>query len=94
MSSGISQSLIAATAASIARDKLAAFGAAVLREHRSEGGCDIDGGQLERMALAAGVLEARRVVEPCGPECACECFGAIPGSCNFIPDAVAAEIRG
>jgi hypothetical protein len=58
---GISQALVAKTAQAIAQEKLAAFGAAVLKAHRDPEPCDIDGGTLQEMAEKAGVLEQRTV---------------------------------
>lgn len=76
--------------------KLAKFGAAVLKAHRADGACDLDGGQLEHMAEAAGVLELRQMSEPCGPNCACVAIGGVdefPAPCLFMPDTIAAIVN-
>jgi hypothetical protein len=80
--------------AASARNKLAAFGAAVLRRHRNDGEpCDLDGGDVQDLAEKAGVLEQRTVVESCGEGCACAAVDALPGRCFFVPDDVAALIK-
>jgi hypothetical protein len=78
-----------------ARDKLAAFGALVLKAHRNDGEpVDMDGGDLQAMGEKAGVLEQRTMTEPCGHDCACAMFGGLPGRCFFVPDDVAALMEG
>lgn len=68
--------------------KLAAFGAMALNAHRSPYPEDVDGGTLQELAVKTGVLESRRVTEPCGESCACAEIGAIPGDCYFMPEDV------
>lgn len=63
--------------------KLARFGLAVHKEARMDGGCDIDGGRLQELAVNAGVLQERRVTEPCGDGCVCAYAGGLPGECFF-----------
>jgi hypothetical protein len=77
-----------------ATDKLAAFGAAVLKAHRGDGDpVALDGGDLEAMAATTGVLEQRTMTEPCGHDCRCAMFGGLPGRCFFVPAAVAALLK-
>lgn len=73
--------------------KLAAFGGLVLKAHREDGGCDIDGGELQRMAAAAGALEERVVTKSCGEGCACAYMDEFPTKCFFIPADVADLIK-
>lgn len=90
----ISQALIAKTAGAIAHDKLAAFGAAVLKSHRNDGEPgDVDGGALQELAEKHGLLEQRTVNEPCREGCSCAVYGDFPSTCFFIPDDVAAVLK-
>ena len=72
-----------------AHDKLARFGAAVLKACRDPQAGSLDGGDLEQMALEAGVLVTRTVTEACGEGCVCADYGAFPLDCHFAPDPVA-----
>lgn len=72
-----------------AEQKLAAFGAAVLSEHRGiHGPGDVDAATLESLAEKHGVLERRQVTEPCGESCVCAQVDNIPGQCLFVPDSI------
>ena len=75
-----------------AHDKLARFGAAVLKACRIPEIGDLDGGDLQDMALKAGVLETRTVTEPCGEGCTCADYDGFPLDCHFMPDPVAALV--
>lgn len=72
-----------------ANAKLAALGLAVLKAHRCDSGCDIDGGTLQDMAEKAGALERRTVTEPCCEQCACaDCGADFPTECFFVPEEI------
>lgn len=61
--------------------KLRAFAQAVMEGWPSEDG--IGACELEEIAVIHGLLEARKVTEPCNEECDCAVFGNLPGVCHF-----------
>lgn len=70
-------------------EKLAKFGAAVLLAHRNDGEPgNLDGGDLQEMAVKHGVLEERQVTQPCGEGCACAAVTEFPTTCYFVADDV------
>ena len=76
--------------------KLAAFGAKVFLSSRSRdgAGCDVDGGDVQDWALAAGLLEEREVKEACSPEdCICAEVSDFPTTCYFMPADVQAYLN-
>lgn len=77
-----------------ATGKLAAFGASILMVHLAlEGSCDLDGGTIQEMAVAAGVMEQREVTKPCCKTCLCAESGNIPGLCFFTTSDISPFIR-
>src|SRR5574337_1152626 len=66
------------------------FGAACLSEHR-EYISDLDGDWLQERAIEVGLLEAREMNEPCGPDCECEAF---PTECLFPRSGVSRLLGG
>lgn len=70
-------------------ETLRVFAGRVLLAHR-EHLTDVDGGDVERWALDAGLLERRTVTEPCGD--ACDCAPYLPTSCFFVTDSGRAAI--
>lgn len=69
--------------------KLAAFGAAVLRGCRIPEPSGMDGGELQDLAEEHGVIVRREVDEPCCEGCACAGAGVgFPTDCFFIPDEI------
>ena len=75
------------------RSKLAAFGAAVLKQHREDSGCDLYGDDIEELASKHGLLERRAVAGACGDDCTCALYADFPTECLFVPDDVAALMR-
>lgn len=71
-----------------AQAKLAALGLAVLKAHRCDGGCDIDGGHLQELATESGALERRTATESCGQGCVCSGMCDFPTECFFVADDV------
>jgi hypothetical protein len=73
-----------------------AFAGRVLKEHRNEGlPDDVDGGWLQDTALELGLLDERKVYEPCSEEtCVCaEVATEWPVTCFFLTEAGTAAIR-
>lgn len=68
--------------------RLAAFGAAVLRAGRIPEPADVDGGTLQELGEKAGVLVRRQVQEACGDDCACAGNTTFPTDCFYVPDDV------
>ena len=78
-----------------AEQRLAAFGLAVLEQHRD--GCgDVDGAALQDLAERAGLLCRVQVAEPCGEACACVEYDDFPQGCLRLAEDVRslAEARG
>lgn len=76
-------------------EKLAAFGAAVLRSSRvpETFGCE-DEATLQELGVEAGVLTLERcVTEPCSEDCQCSRLLALPRDCYSIPDDVFAIVE-
>jgi hypothetical protein len=76
-----------------ARDKLAAFGAAVLKKLDDPNSGCLDDDDLQVIAVEAGVFELRTVTDPCSKRCYdfdCD----LPSRCFFVPDDVAALMEG
>lgn len=69
-------------------EKLARFGALVLKAHRDPDPADIDGATLQELAVSAGVLVSREVTEPCGEGCSCALVTDFPTECFFTADDV------
>jgi hypothetical protein len=44
-------------------------------------GCDADGDEIQRLALAFGLLRSVRRDEPCGDNCRCAEYGEFPLVC-------------
>src|SRR5574337_1277710 len=66
------------------------FGAACLAEHR-ESISGLDGDWLQERAIEVGLLEAREMNEPCGPNCECDTF---PTECLFPRVGVSCLLGG
>jgi len=74
-----------------AQKKLADFGLAVIEATREELG-DLDGGELQEMAVMAGVLAPVHATEPCAEECRCAEYDDFPQECFRYPPDVRAAI--
>lgn len=71
-------------------DKMLAFAAEVINEHRAELG-DIDGGWMQDRLEALGILTYVTVNEPCGEDCRCvEYANTFPTRCLRLADDVEA----
>lgn len=68
---------------------IVAFAGELLGQHRNDGyPGDIDGGQVQALALQYGLIEEREVTEPCGEGCTCaEVVDVWPVECCFNTDA-------
>ena len=66
------------------------FGAACLSEHR-EYISDLEGDWLQERAVEVGLLETRKVNEPCSPSCECNRF---PTECLFPCSGVSRLLGG
>jgi hypothetical protein len=69
----------------VAVDAAVRFAGMVLSAHRNDGyPGDIDGADLERMAMECGMTEKKTVMERCGETCSCAEFdAAFPTECLF-----------
>lgn len=74
-----------------AYDKLAAFGAIVLREHHRIG--DVDEMFIQNAAVKTGMLVWITATEPCGAECVCARIVKFPQQCLTSPEDVAAQVQ-
>lgn len=72
--------------------KLAAFGAWCLAEHR-EGFGDLDGGELQEKAKALGLIVPVTVAERCGDDCACADYADFPQECLRLAEGVGELVR-
>ncbi len=69
------------------------FAGMVLSAHRNDGyPGDVDGADLQRMALECGLIEERIVAERCGEFCTCAEVATFPLECFFNTDAGRAAI--
>lgn len=72
-------------------EKSVRFAGMVLAAHRNDGyPGDIDGSDLQRMALECGMIEEKEVEDRCGETCSCAELGgsmAFPTQCMFTTDA-------
>lgn len=64
------------------------FAAAILRPFLRGDIDNLDGFDIEEMAIKAGLLEPATVDEPCGDRCSCADNGAeFPTECNRLTEA-------
>ena len=74
----------------VAAEKLAAFGATILEEHRGNECSDLDGGYVQDTAINLGLLHYVPVTESCGEGCRCAEWDDFPQECLRIkPDVLA-----
>ncbi|WP_342704225.1 ead/Ea22-like family protein [Burkholderia arboris] len=75
-------------------DQLKRFAGLVLKDHRNDGyPGDVDGDALQRYAEQCGLIEERKVDEPCTPCCSCADVGQFPAVCYFNTDLGKAAIN-
>ncbi|HDR9026904.1 TPA: hypothetical protein QDB14_001074 [Burkholderia vietnamiensis] len=73
--------------------KLTRFAGLVLKDHRNDGyPGDVDGDVLQGYAEQCGLIEQRKVDEPCTPGCSCADVGEFPTICYFNTDLGRAAI--
>lgn len=69
-------------------NKLIAFARWAIEAHRFDGGCDLDGGDIQEKLEELGILVHVTVQEPCGEGCVCqEYYGEFPAECLRLCDA-------
>lgn len=64
---------------------LIAFASWAIREHRQDGGCDIEAGSVQDELERLGILENA----PCGEHCTCDDF---PGMCLALAPGIEARL--
>lgn len=68
--------------------KAVRFAGMVFKAHRNDGyPGDVDGDELQRVAIECGFLDERTVTESCGANCSCADVGEFPAICYFNTQA-------
>ena len=71
-----------------AHDGAIRFAGIVLKAHRNDGWPgDVEGDVLQQAAVDCGLIEERRVDEPCGDACTCAGEADFPTACYFNTEA-------